>query len=67
MVEAENKPGVIHLKKMSKNTKDIILKKQYEDRVKCGCMRSIEWTIYNIIKEWQAFKQQSEFLIKQTT
>lgn len=50
------------MRNMPKSIRDIILKHQVDEKIKCNCTRSMEWTIYSIIREWDDLKKQSKFI-----
>lgn len=58
------KPKAIHLKSMPESIRKMILQKQTDEKIKCDCMRSMEWTIYTIIREWDEHRKQALFIEK---
>ncbi len=59
---SSEKKKVLPLKNMPDSIKEIILHKQANEKIKCNCVRSLEWSIYAIIREWKAFNDQAKFI-----
>lgn len=59
-----DKKKTFPMRNMPKSIRDIILKHQLEEKIKCNCTRSMEWTIYSIIREWDENRKQTNFIVK---
>ena len=57
-----DKRKVLPLRNMPDTIRDIILEKQLDEKRKCRCMRSMEWSLYSIVREWKQFHDQTKFI-----